>query len=236
MSRVLLHGNLKEKFSPEYNLSVQSPAEAVRALCNMVPGFKDEFSKGSYYLYVDDQEHVNVDETNFTLAIPGTINIMPEVVGAKRGGLGKVLLGVAMIGLSVVTAGAAVPFITTLSGATNLTFMASATIHGLVTAAMMNVGIGLILGGATQLLSPKMKAGSAAEQEKSGILQGAEGTLANGSVVPLVYGEVLATGVPVSFEISDATSNYVTNNTGYNESVGFWETVGSNIRGELGLP
>lgn len=236
MTKVILHGALKNKFHNEYNLSVQSPSEAVRALCNMVPGFKDELSNGAYYVFVESNEHINVDEDTFQLAIPGDINIMPEVVGSKKGGLGKVLMGVAMIGLSVFTAGAAVPFIAGLSGSAGISFMASATIHGLVTAAFMNVGIGLIIGGATQLLSPKAKASSPAEQEKSGILSGQEGTLANGSVVPLVYGEILATGIPVSFEISDAASNYVTGDLAYNESVGVWQAVANQVRGELGLP
>ena len=231
MSRVALHGELKEQFGPEFNLSVSTPGEAVRALCCMVPNFKQTLEKGSYFIFIEDDEHVNIDEENFHLSTSGTINIMPEIVGAKRGGLGKALMGIAMIGLSVFTAGAAVPFIVSAAGSSGMSFMAAATLHGLVTSTLMNVGIALALGGATQLLSPKVKNdGSSADREASGILGGQESTLANGACVPVVYGEVLAQGVPVSFEISDATTNYVTGDIGYNESVGGYNQIAVQIR------
>jgi predicted phage tail protein len=37
------------------------------------------------------KETLNIDEDNFHLAINGDIHIIPEIVGAKKAGLGKVL-------------------------------------------------------------------------------------------------------------------------------------------------
>lgn len=227
MARVVLHGALKEKFNPEYNLSVQSAGEAIKALSFMVPGFKDAIMEGSYFVYAEDEEHINIDEDNFHLAVPGSIHIMPEVVGAKKKGLGKILLGVAMIGLTFAGAGM---FAFQAASAAGMGVGAAATVANISTYALMNVGIALTLGGATQLLSPKIKNSPDAEKDASGILQGQETTLANGSAVPLIYGEILAVGVPVSFEVSDATSNYVTNDPGYNSSVGGWDHIAIPVR------
>jgi predicted phage tail protein len=41
MANVFLHGELADKFNTQYQLNVQSPKEAVRALCVMVPKFKE---------------------------------------------------------------------------------------------------------------------------------------------------------------------------------------------------
>ena len=228
MAAVKLYGDLAEKFNDEYKLDVHSPKEAVRALSVMVPKFKETFKDGTYYIYVENNEHINIDEDNFHLRIPGTIHILPEVVGAKKSGLGKVLLGIAMIAFVPLTGGLSLSSFIGAAGAGQAallgTHAAATTAIGLANAAITNVGWALALGGAISLLSPKVKnSSSSAEKEKSGIFSGgATATLANGVAVPLVYGEYLAVGQPISFEISEAATNYVTSSTDYNNSVGGW--------------
>lgn len=236
MSVIKLYGELAEKFNDQYRLDVNSPHEAVRALSIMVPNFKNTFKEGGYYIYVESNEHVNIDEDNFHLRIPGTIHILPEVVGAKKSGLGKVLLGIAMIAFVPVTGGLSLSSFIGASAAGEAallgTHAAATTAIGLANAAVTNLGWALAIGGAVSMLSPKVKnSSSSAEKEASGVFSGgASATLANGVAVPLIYGEYLAVGQPVSFEISDAATNYVTSSTDYNTSVGGWNFTDITVR------
>lgn len=218
MSRIILYGELAEKFNPEYNLDVTSTKEALRALCVMVPGFKQSFSEGSYYLYVKDKEHLNIDEETLDLNISGTIHVIPEIIGAKQGGLGKVLLGIAMIGLLFV------PGVNVAIGAALTSgFTVEASALGILAVnTYVNIGIALILGGATQLLSPKIKNSTDQSKNQSYLFNGASNTIENGSCVPLVYGEVLCGGYPISIEITNDETNYTTGDDTYNISIGGW--------------
>jgi predicted phage tail protein len=218
MANVILHGELAEKFNNQYQLDVQSPKEAVRALCIMVPKFKETFAEGSYYVFVENREQINIDEDNFDLAINGDIHIMPEIVGAKKAGLGKVLAGIALIGLSVVTGGAAAA--AWAVGASTASINALAIV-GAISTISMNIGISLMLGGAASLLSPKQNNNASdVDKQQSYLFDGSDINIQNGSCVPLIYGEVLAAGFPISVDISDAETNLVTGDTTYDTSIG----------------
>lgn len=235
MAVIKLYGDLAEKFRDEYRLDVNSPHEAVRALSVMVPNFRNTFKEGGYYIYVENNEHINIDEHNFHLRTPGTIHILPEVIGAKKSGLGKVLLGIAMIAFVPLTGGLSLANFIGAAGAGQAallgTHAAATTAIGLANTAITNLGWALAIGGAVSMLSPKVKNSSSAEKEASGVFSGgATATLANGVAVPLIYGEYLAVGQPISFEISDATTNYVTSSTDYNTSVGGWNFTDITVR------
>jgi predicted phage tail protein len=222
MASVVLHGELAERFGNRYNLSVSSPAEAVRALCLMVPNFRESFSEGGYYLYVDDPQKLNIDEESFILNIHGDIHILPEVAGAKNKGLGKLLMGVALIGLAFVP-GVNVALVGALQG---LGYTGGAVAaHALVFHAFAQVGLALALGGASALLAPKQKVNDKSSTTQSYLINGSDSNIQNGSCVPLIYGEVLAAGFPISQEISDATSGIASTDPSYNSTVGDWNYV-----------
>lgn len=221
MAKVVLHGELAEKFRDEYNLDVKSPNEAVRCLCLMVPGFKNTFKEGAYYLYVaNDKDIFNIDEDNVRMSVPGDIHIMPEIVGSKKKGLGKALFGIALIGLAFVPgvnlaiASAAYG----ITGSVGATFAAAGLIHS----ALVTVGLGLALGGASALLSPKVKASSDEDKNQSFLFHGSDVNIDNGSCVPIIYGEVLAGGFVISQEVQNADINVVTGDAGYDASIGGW--------------
>jgi predicted phage tail protein len=221
MSRIILHGELAEKFNNEYRLNVKSPSEALRALCLMVPKFKETFAEGSYYIYIDDKELINIDEENFTFNSTGDIHFLPEIVGAKKHGLGKVLAGLALVALTFVP-GVNVAVLGAVStiGLDGAALMAA---QGLVMHTLFNVGMALALGGAAQMLAPKPKNDStAAQKNQSFIFNGADLNIQNGSAVPIIVGEVLAAGFPISQEITDAETSVVTSDPTYNTSVGGW--------------
>jgi len=47
VKQIYLHGVLKQKFGEVYSLDVETPLEAVRALCCVIKDFKDEFAKNT---------------------------------------------------------------------------------------------------------------------------------------------------------------------------------------------
>ena len=231
MPRVILHGELAEKFNNEYRLDVASPKEAIRALCCLVPNFKNTFADGAYYIYVEENEIINIDESNIDFNSRGDIHIVPEVVGAKKGGLGKVLMGIALIGLAVFTAGAGAGFAVQAFAGIGLSGNAAITATGLAISAMTNAGIALALGGAAQMLAPKVQNNTdAADKQQSYLFNGSDTNIANGSCVPLVYGRVLAAGYPITFDISNEETNNETADTTYNSATGGWKkTIGDQL-------
>lgn len=230
MPKVVLHGELAEKFNPEYTLNIKSPNEAVRALCNLLPGFTDTLKQGSYYVYVMSDEQININEENFNLNIDGDVHIMPEIVGAKKHGLGKVLMGIALVAIAFIPGGQFVSLAAwgAEGAAAGSAAAITATAVELGFHALATIGLSMALGGAAQLLSPKTKNDSATK-DQSFLMQGSDVGILNSSAVPLVYGEVLAGVLVVSQEITDAAPTDQTNNNltttdpiRYDATTGWW--------------
>lgn len=220
MTKIVLHGELAEKFHNEYDLDVSSAKGAIRALSLMVPEFKSTLQNGSYYLhYEDNGEFFDIDETNFDFHHGKTLHIVPEVLGAK-GGIGKIIAGIALIGLTFIP-GANVAVLGALSAIPGLGGSALMAAQGLVMAAATKIGTALILGGAAMMLSPKVKNNStAADSQQSYIFDGSDINIQNGAPVPIIYGEVLAAGFPISVDVTDAETNVTTGNTDYDFAIG----------------
>ena len=189
-----LHGRLGKKYGRTHQLAVSTPAEAIRAINANYPGFADEIlelgRKGYAYRVLHGKR------TNIGLNGPeelhdpasGDIRIIPEVMGAKKGGLGQLILGIAMIATVYFTGGATAGMWGTQ--------VAGTTIGKIV----MNVGLSLALGGVVQMLSPTAKA-SAADEDKSNpsyIFYGAVNTMAQGHPVPVGYGEMIVGSAVIS--------------------------------------
>ena len=47
LRRVILYGHLRKRFGKEFLLAVESPAEAIRALCTVIDGFRAHMLKYS---------------------------------------------------------------------------------------------------------------------------------------------------------------------------------------------
>src|SRR5687768_11925691 len=91
---IRLYGSLRREFGKSYRLAVRSAAEAVRALCVVVPGFKQhmvEHSAPGYRVWLGDAPINEVSELGHP---PGRlIRIVPVTAGAKRGGIGGIIFG-----------------------------------------------------------------------------------------------------------------------------------------------
>ncbi|VVE05539.1 phage tail protein [Pandoraea morbifera] len=184
---IRLYGALGAKFGRSFRLAVDSPAEAIRALCVIIPGFKAELlaskSKGVGYSVFTGKRNLGADELDLP---PGSqsIRIAPFILGAKRGGLFNVLLGAALI--------------------TAAFFVPQAGLFGvkaLSAGAVGLMGASMALGGIVQLLSPQQVGLSVKDSPDNGAnynFNGPVNTQAQGNPVPVLYGRMIVGGAVVS--------------------------------------
>lgn len=192
MRSIYLHGELGNRFGSEYQLDVANVAEALHALCTQLDGFRQYFSD-HYYQIVRGEELINVDAAEHQVLSLGEINeihLLPCAAGAKRGGLGKIILGVAAIGLSFV------PGFQPLAG-------------GLITASRVaSFGTSLLLGGVSALLSPQPEQASgpaASVATNASSLFNQPTTPSEGMAIPVAYGRQLRVeGIAISQELRTA--------------------------------
>lgn len=193
-----LHGRLGKKYGRTHRYDVATPAEAIRALNANHPGFANELvalgEKGYAYRVLHGRRAQiglsAVEELNDPAS--GDIRIIPEIAGAKKGGLGQLLAGIAMVALVYFTGGAASAFwSTTIGGAKIGTMVAS-------------IGMSMAIGGVVQMLASTSKSEQAAEDKKdpSYIFNGAINTMAQGHPVPVGYGEMIVGSAVISAGIS----------------------------------
>lgn len=177
LKKVKLHGILREKFGSEFELDVESVAEAVRALCILVQGFESFMANAhlqgiKFAIYLDDR-NIGVDELCFATK-SSVIRISPVIDGAKSGGIFQIVVGVVMIAAAFVTGGT------------------SLAAWGAMQAALAGAGAAMLLGGVAQMMMPT--AISNMDQNQDGNkpnfgFGGAVTTVAQGLPVPILYGQ-----------------------------------------------
>lgn len=179
---IRLYGYLGARFGRIHRLAVASAAEAVRALCAMVPGFEAELigskSRGIRYAVFLGRQNIGKDD----LALPpgqDDIRIAPVLQGAKRAGLFQTILGAALIAVGAVVSfyggGAGTP--------------------------IMQFGAAMMLGGVVQMLSPQqvgLSAKDGPDNAASYSFNGPVNTSAQGNPVPLLYGRLTVGSAVVS--------------------------------------
>ena len=144
MAKPRFYGHLKKRFPvalPDFQVS--SVPELFRALDSQIPGFTaylNEHSTPGYRVLIGKEA---VTEASFDqpLGRGDVVKIVPVVAGAKDA-VGQILTGAALIALVYFTGG---------SGASIL----SASAGNWLSAATINVGFAMVLGGVAQILSPQ---------------------------------------------------------------------------------
>ena len=87
MRDIILHGHLAQRFGTKHTLSVESAAEAVKALSVLRPGFRDVIRQGEYRVVrgdVDDGLNLSIDALHMRLG-SRELHFIPETAGAGRG-------------------------------------------------------------------------------------------------------------------------------------------------------
>lgn len=196
LRKIKLYGTLA-KFVGKRVLQadVSSAAEAVRFLIANWPELEAHMADQHYRVSVGAYD-LSAEELHDP-AGQQEISITPVIAGA--GAVGRILLGVALIGLSFINFGA-----TAFAGAGGpgglAMFGGTGAAWGSV--ALFGIGASLALGGVAQLLSPvptiPQGAGSDQDPRKTYNFSGIQQTSRQGTPVPIVYGKTLCGSVVIS--------------------------------------
>lgn len=199
-NRVVLHGRLKDLFGGPFDLGVNSPLEAVRALCLMMKGFRDALSIGHYRVVYGPRDtgmELSLDQTALRLGRGNQVHIIPEAVGAGgRGmGVGKIILGIALIALAIF-----VPFTIPLVGAIALSSTSVAMF-----------GFSMLLSGIATLFAPNPSNGTGQKKHESFLISGSVNSVGQGEPVPLCYGGPIRAGstvISLTYTVADIPVNF----------------------------
>lgn len=185
---VRLYGWLGTRFGREHRLAVASPAEAVRALCALLPGFEravaDSERRGVRFACFAGRRNLSEDELRYPVGADA-IRIAPVLAGAKNGGLFQTVLGAALIAAAAIYSGG----------------LSAAFTAGGLTQATATLGLSMMLGGVAQMLSPQQRLLSAKDRPENGAsynFNGPVNTMAQGNPVPLLYGEMFVGSATIS--------------------------------------
>ena len=197
LRKLKLYGQLAEFIGhKEFVIKVNSVAQAVSFLVHNFPEVEAYMSPKYYQVKVG-----NYDIDDSELAYPvgqEDIHFIPVISGAGRG-LGKILLGAALIGgaflFTPLTAGS---FFSPIVAPGSF---AAAT--G-VTKAIVGIGASLILSGVSDMLFPlpePQQFSSEEDPQLSFNFSGVQNTSRAGTPVPIVYGEIITGSVVISAAI-----------------------------------
>lgn len=221
MKNILLLGELGKKFGREFRLDVKTPAEAVRALCANFKDFEgfvassDKRNVG--YRVIVGKQDVGADGLHDPVGNQ-EIKIVPVIAGAGGGGIGKIIIGAALIVASFFIPGSTLAIAAALETGIAVTTMATAALY---------VGAALVLQGTAQMLTPTPTAatvsdtaygaeygaaggregyygvgGNGADNSPSYVFNGAVNTTAQGHPVPIGYGRMMVGSAVISAGIT----------------------------------
>lgn len=181
---VRLYGRLGAQFGRVHRLAVNSTAEAVRALCVLIPGFESAMAssagRGVAYACFLGRRNLREEEVGYPVG-DNDIRIAPMPTGGKRAGLFQTILGAAILVVSA------------------LTYNAYGATAGW--AMMTGMGVSLAMGGVVQMLSPQQRSLSTKDRPENGAsynFNGPVNTSAQGNPVPILYGRMIVGSATIS--------------------------------------
>lgn len=185
LREVRLYGHLGMRFGRVHRFDVASPAEAVAALRANFAGFEAHVlahNEPGYRVLVG-QRGLRREQ----LALPAgggePIRIVPVIAGAKRGGIGQIILGAVLIVASFVVFAVGGPV--------------------WLSKGLFQAGVASILGGVVQLLTPQPPGPrERPENQPSYFFDGAVNTTAQGQPVPVLFGRLVVGSAVISSGIN----------------------------------
>ena len=193
-TEIKLYGHLKEATGrSSFKAKVSNTAEAVRFLIANFPTLEHEMANQYYRVSVNN---IDIDKTELYNPIGiSEIKIVPVVAGSGRG-LGKILLGAALIGLAFLIP-ATVPYAPLKFGGGALFTGGTAITKGLA-----YLGAALVLSGVSDLFTPQVK--PEAEDPLSASFSNSVNTTLATVPIPILYGEHFVGSVVISGGIETA--------------------------------
>ena len=197
MRKVKLYGELAEFVGhKEFDVEVSTTAQAVSFLVNNFPQVEAHMANKYYKVLVDKQE-VIAEELHYPIG-QSDIKFVPVVTGAG-GNFGKILLGAALIGFSLMMPGGGL-FGNTAFGVFGGRIANAGVSAGSGTAASA-IGASLVLSGVSGMLFPVPKMPEFSSEQDPRIsfsFSGTQQTSRAGTPVPIVYGEIFTGSVVIS--------------------------------------
>ena len=216
MQLVLLAGELGEKYGKQHEYyNLRTPADAIKLLCFNYPKLKQELIEahrnGIGYKVIQGGASMAYDELHLPFGSK-PLMVVPVITGS--GGdqpVGQILAGVGLVAASFLIPGAGLAGTSFLASASSLATASALSIAGTVAG---TVGVGLILNGTAQLLSPQPELANAGAdriqgkgtrvrgERPDGITRGGLGqqsyaftgpanTVGTGATIPVIYGRVI---------------------------------------------
>jgi len=201
MVTIRLLGEAGRRFGRKFQLAVKTPAEAMRALCIQIPALRqyllESGEKGIDWRVVTDHSEGLEEEQ---LLWPMSKRMVLAPLPAGRGGVGKIIAGVALVAAAIVFAPAGL-----LAGS-----IFGFTLGSTAAMAIGSIGLSMIFSGVADLLTPTPKmpnvknvGGSStsgrneSEQLNSFTFDKSNANTIQGDVVPVLYGERIVGALPV---------------------------------------
>lgn len=184
LREVRLYGVLAKRFGRVHWLAVQTAAEAMSALCAVLPGFEAylrQHSEPGYHVFIGKRK-AGCDLAEQDLARPvgqqEPIMLVPALAGAKRAGTLQVILGAVLVVAGVFVALAGNPALG---------------------ASISKLGFSLMFGGVVQMVTAPKKAAARSEVDtRSFAFDAVVNTDEEGLPVPLAIGRLFIGGARVS--------------------------------------
>ena len=192
LSKIKVYGRLA-KFLGErtFEAEVKTPIDTFKFLLANFPNLERHMKEQNYCVKVGKND---IDETQlFDPMGEQEIKIVPVAAGARR--LGRVLAGVALIGVAIASGGAGFAL-----GSGGIGFIGTGAVPSALAAAAGNFGIYLALSGTAQMLTPVPKPPGVSEdpQSQNFSFSGVQNTSRAGTAIPVIYGEIFAGSLVVS--------------------------------------
>ena len=225
MRLVKVYGQLAQRLGQRvFKVAVDSPAEAVRFLCTNFPGLDqwliDSQQDGIAYRVKVSKTTVGEEDFGMLCDPDATISITPVLTGAGSG-TGQILAGIGLIAASFLLPGAGLfgtqSVFGTLAAGTAGPWAAGVVGGAFATAAgtaFSAIGASLVLGGVSQMISPKPQPvgsfGGQSTLDNPSALQsynfsGIQNTSTQGTPVPVVYGKTIVGSVTLSAGIQNTS-------------------------------
>lgn len=200
LTDVFLYGDLGKKYGSKHCFDINSPRQAISALCANFKDFNKDFIKYEYKVKIGDS-FISEQELVFNFDNKKTIKFIPIIQGNKRSGTVKAIAGIAI--LTAATMGAASvygPFLPGTSGFSATAFSAFGANVSYGTLAL--TGLAITLQGFSSLLTPLPKSNydsrESVDQRASFLFNGATNRSAEGATIPVVYGRFRVGSIVIS--------------------------------------
>tara|TARA_R100000353_G_scaffold22506_1_gene19902 strand:+ start:3357 stop:3986 length:630 start_codon:yes stop_codon:yes gene_type:complete len=201
LRKLTVYGRLRQFLGQShFEVAVNNPRQAFAFLIANFPEVENHMTNQLYKVKMGDTE---ITENLLNLTGDGDIKIIPIAIGAKK--VGKILGGVALVGLSVATGG--------FGGAAIGTFGLGAGSVAVGTIAT-SIGASMIIGGVTEMIMPvpEMPSFNASdmfnENDPYANMNFGFSAITNntraGVPVPIIYGEVFTGSIVISSGIDTA--------------------------------